>query len=65
VWVSLRLCQRPYEFNCTFTACHPETGGANWSEPERVADRQFPVVHQDTCVDDVTNKICAYGDLQR
>jgi hypothetical protein len=24
-----------YQFNCTFTAWHPETGGANWSEPER------------------------------
>jgi hypothetical protein len=24
-----------YQFNCTFTAWHPETGGANRSEPER------------------------------
>jgi hypothetical protein len=24
-----------YRFNCTFTARHPETGGANRSEPER------------------------------
>jgi hypothetical protein len=26
-----------YEFNCTFTAGHPETAGANRSEPERAA----------------------------
>src|SRR5262249_52040278 len=29
------------QFNCTFTAWHPETGGANESESERQAARRF------------------------
>ena len=33
-----RAAQRPYQFNCTFRAWHPETGGANRSEPERAGD---------------------------
>ena len=39
--------QRPYQFNCTFTARHPETGGANGSESERHAARQLPLIRQD------------------
>jgi hypothetical protein len=34
--------QRSYQFNCTFTAWHPETGGANRSEPERASDPAVP-----------------------
>ena len=32
---------RPATVQCTFTAWHSETEGANGSEPERASDRQF------------------------
>jgi len=41
----------PTKFNCTFTAWHPETGGANRSESERASDPAVPLVCED-----------AYGD---
>ena len=37
---------RPYQFNCTFTAWHPDTGGANGSESERQAARRFYLVRK-------------------
>jgi len=47
--VSLRV-PGARQFNCTFTAWHPETGGANRSEPERKRPGSS-LVREDACGD--------------
>jgi hypothetical protein len=46
-----------YQFNCTFTAWHPETGGANGSGPERASGpAAFPWYARTRAVTDVTSQ---------
>jgi hypothetical protein len=45
-----------YEFNYMFTAWHPATGGANWSEPERAGSPAVSLDTRGSALTDVTKR---------